>query len=242
MMTTTTGRRTQPAEIEEMVTMTSDSGLISDQARELRQLVKGADSIELKLTLPEQFIPFGGGRPGCRSAGRPDPPGVLLRHPRPRSQPGRGGRPGSAGAGSWRRLGGQAATSGPRRAAGDAAEAARVRRRGGRPAWRLRLLGVAQGVSRERRSASTVSGRARCARCSRRTSGRSSPNMPRRVSPSTTWTCSARSSCSSSRSSPKTFDRRIVAEMWLYPDGTRIVELSTKCLPGEGLDVVRAAA
>jgi hypothetical protein len=36
---------------------------------------------------------------------------------------------------------------------------------------------------------------------------------------------------------PKTFDRRIVAEMWLYPDGSRIVELSTKCLPGEGMDV-----
>jgi hypothetical protein len=41
--------------------------------------------------------------------------------------------------------------------------------------------------------------------------------------------------------SPKTFDRRIVAEMWLYPDGTRIVELSTKCLPGEGLDVAERA-
>ena len=37
--------------------------------------------------------------------------------------------------------------------------------------------------------------------------------------------------------SPVTLGRRIVAEMWLYPDGTRIVELSTKCLPGEGLDV-----
>ena len=36
---------------------------------------------------------------------------------------------------------------------------------------------------------------------------------------------------------PQTFDRRIVAEMWLYPDGSRIVELSTKCRPGEGLDV-----
>ena len=36
---------------------------------------------------------------------------------------------------------------------------------------------------------------------------------------------------------PQTFNRRIVTEMWLYPDGSRIVELSTKCLPGEGLDV-----
>ena len=37
---------------------------------------------------------------------------------------------------------------------------------------------------------------------------------------------------------PETFSRRIVVEMWLYPDGTRVVELSTKCLPGEGLDVI----
>jgi hypothetical protein len=37
--------------------------------------------------------------------------------------------------------------------------------------------------------------------------------------------------------SPKAFGRKLVAEMWLYPDGSRIVELSTKCLPGEGLDV-----
>ena len=41
---------------------------------------------------------------------------------------------------------------------------------------------------------------------------------------------------------PQTFGRRIVAEMWLYPDGSRIVELSTKCLPGEGLDVAERAA
>jgi hypothetical protein len=32
---------------------------------------------------------------------------------------------------------------------------------------------------------------------------------------------------------PKTFERRLVAEMWLYPDGSRILELSTKCAPAE---------
>ena len=32
---------------------------------------------------------------------------------------------------------------------------------------------------------------------------------------------------------PKDFGRRIVVEMWLYPDGSRILEISTKCLPGE---------
>ena len=36
---------------------------------------------------------------------------------------------------------------------------------------------------------------------------------------------------------PETFDRRLTVEMWLYPDGTRVAELSTKCAPGEGLDV-----
>jgi hypothetical protein len=33
---------------------------------------------------------------------------------------------------------------------------------------------------------------------------------------------------------PKGFSRRLVAELWLYPDGERILELSTKCAPGEG--------
>ena len=32
---------------------------------------------------------------------------------------------------------------------------------------------------------------------------------------------------------PRNFNRRITLEMWLYPDGSRILELSTKCLPQE---------
>jgi hypothetical protein len=32
---------------------------------------------------------------------------------------------------------------------------------------------------------------------------------------------------------PKHFPRPITVEMWLYPDGARILEVSTKCLPGE---------
>jgi hypothetical protein len=38
--------------------------------------------------------------------------------------------------------------------------------------------------------------------------------------------------------SPEAYDRRLVAEMWLYPDNARILELSTKCLPGEAFEVV----
>jgi len=36
---------------------------------------------------------------------------------------------------------------------------------------------------------------------------------------------------------PSAFSRRIVVEMWLYPDGSRILELSTKCLPDQALGV-----
>ena len=32
---------------------------------------------------------------------------------------------------------------------------------------------------------------------------------------------------------PVGFDRRMVAELWNYPDGSRILELSTKCAPNE---------
>jgi hypothetical protein len=40
---------------------------------------------------------------------------------------------------------------------------------------------------------------------------------------------------------PEGFARRIVAELWLYPDGERILELSTKCAPGEGFQVAAEA-
>jgi hypothetical protein len=40
---------------------------------------------------------------------------------------------------------------------------------------------------------------------------------------------------------PKGFERKLVAEMWLYPDNTRILELSTKCAPAEAFDVAAEA-
>jgi hypothetical protein len=36
---------------------------------------------------------------------------------------------------------------------------------------------------------------------------------------------------------PRDFARKKVAEMWLYPDGALIFELSTKCLPSETFQV-----
>ena len=38
------------------------------------------------------------------------------------------------------------------------------------------------------------------------------------------------------KSSPEGFDGRLVTEMWLYPDGSRILELSTKCEPSRAFD------
>lgn len=35
--------------------------------------------------------------------------------------------------------------------------------------------------------------------------------------------------------SPKGFGQKMVAEVWFYPDGSRLLELSTKCLPADAL-------
>jgi hypothetical protein len=40
---------------------------------------------------------------------------------------------------------------------------------------------------------------------------------------------------------PPDFGRRLVAEVWTYPDGSRILELSTKCAPEEGFRVAAEA-
>jgi len=36
---------------------------------------------------------------------------------------------------------------------------------------------------------------------------------------------------------PRDFNRKLVAELWNYPDGSRLLELSTKCTPQEAFDV-----
>jgi hypothetical protein len=43
-----------------------------------------------------------------------------------------------------------------------------------------------------------------------------------------------------SKHQPKDFDRPVTVEMWLYPDGSRILEISTKCLPEEAFDAAAA--
>jgi hypothetical protein len=40
---------------------------------------------------------------------------------------------------------------------------------------------------------------------------------------------------------PANYGRRLVAELWLYPDGSRILELSTRCAPPDGFQVAAEA-
>jgi hypothetical protein len=43
------------------------------------------------------------------------------------------------------------------------------------------------------------------------------------------------------KSAPAGFEGKLVAELWLYPDGSRILELSTKCTPSEAFEVAAEA-
>jgi hypothetical protein len=40
---------------------------------------------------------------------------------------------------------------------------------------------------------------------------------------------------------PEGFGRKLTAEVWLYPDGARILELSTKCAPADAISVAVAS-
>jgi hypothetical protein len=43
--------------------------------------------------------------------------------------------------------------------------------------------------------------------------------------------------CLKLKATPEGFNRRLVTEMWFYPDGSRILELSTKCEPAQAFQV-----
>ncbi len=43
------------------------------------------------------------------------------------------------------------------------------------------------------------------------------------------------------KGTPAGFARKLVVELWLYPDGARILELSTKCAPSEAFQVAAEA-
>ncbi len=43
------------------------------------------------------------------------------------------------------------------------------------------------------------------------------------------------------KTSPKALRQKLTVELWNYPDGTRILELSTKCAPADAFKVAAEA-
>ena len=121
------------------------------ELQRLLDLVRDADSVELKLTLPEKCPSRDRRRLGRRSTRRADAAGLLLRHPRPRTQPRRSRRSGPASAGRGGRYGHQAPPGRARRASRRAPSFQDLQRRGGRDAWRVRVLRVVQRLGGQRR-------------------------------------------------------------------------------------------
>ena len=156
-------------------------------------------------------------------------------------EPGRRRRAGAAHPGRARRHGRQAAAGRARRSC--------PRSCGSSPAFNVEVDVAARAASSARR-------RSRAGARARRSATRSHGEVPlrklfskdqrafyadaraRRASSSTRSSCSVRPSSSrpcSGATGRASGAAPLVAEMWLYPDGSRILELSTKCLPGRGV-------
>ena len=102
---------------------------------------------------------------------------------------------------------------------------------------RLRLLGVAQGRCRRRRCRTSPRDPRRCASCSPRSSAPSSPTHAPEGIGFEDLSILGPIFVLKLKAAPPGFARKMVVELWLYPDGTRILELSTKCAPPEAFQV-----
>ena len=203
---------------------------------QLLSLIEGADSVELKVTVAEHAHAAAVRRARARSARGADPPGVLLRHPRPRAEQAGRRRAGAPRPEAPRRLGDQAAAGRPRRAAqAPAPVARRSRSRSTRCPAASSARRDEGDARRRRRPRGRCAGSGRSASSSRRSSGGSTRSMrPTGVALDDLAVLGPvfvlKLKCMA-----EGFDRRLVAEMWLYPDGSRILELSTKCAPRRGV-------
>ena len=137
-----------------------------------------------------------------------------------------------------RRLGREAAAGGPVRPPEGGSTLAELRGRGGRIARRVRLLRVDEGDAHDRPDVNdgATAGRSLRKLFSKEQRALFAAYAPEGialddlVAPGPIFVLKL-------KYSPEGHDRRLVAEMWLYPDGSRILELSTKCAPAEAFQV-----
>ena len=225
-----------------MTTETRQPRPANDMADACSRAMRSSDSVELKLTVPDGDHRATIATLPPRSRRGPAAPGVLLRHA--------GSRLNQAGSSS-----GHAAS---RAARGDTVVKLRpvvpaelppelrqltaLQRRGRRAAGRPCVLRVAQGASPAAMTSAMRRRRdVRSGSCSPRNSAPSTRSTRRRAS--TRLSLGARADVrAQGHVHPAELGRRIVAEIWLYPDGARILELSTKCLPNEAFEVAAARA
>ena len=171
-------------------------------------------------------------------------PGLLLRHAEPRPRQGRArracaathpGRPRGPGRRS-------AAPVVPNELARRGPSIRGLQRRGRSRCRRLRLLRFDEGAEQLRRDQRRRSAaRFRCGRSSPRSSERSSPRTRRPASSLDALVPLGPTYVLKLVWVPKDLGRKFVAELWLYQDGSRILELSTKCLPSETFQVAAEA-
>ena len=118
------------------------------------------------------------------------------------------------------------------------AQVAEPRRRGRRDARRLRVLGHAEGQDRCRSpSGEPLRESLRFASSSRRSSARSSRTRAVAGVELDELAVLGPIFVLKLNFTPAELGRRLVAELWLYPDGSRILELSTKCTAADAFQV-----
>ena len=222
-----------------MATGTTPRPALSDEElQKLLELIKGADSVELKLTVPEQDQRSTVRALGLDPLQARDPPGVLLRH---------------AGAGA--RPAGPGRTCPAVAEKGDdsvvklrpvvPSELSKAIRRSPNFGVEVDALpggfvcsGVDEGDARDRRRAR---GRCRANERSRKLFSKEQRALFAAHAPDgialDDLSILGPIFVLKLKYLPEGFDRRLVAEMWLYPDGSRILELSTKCEPAEAFQV-----
>ena len=223
-----------------MATTTDTRAAFSDaQLQELVGLIKDADSVELKLTVPEArpALDDRGARPRSaarrRSARCSSSTRLTWRSTSTASSCARGGR---------RRRATTRSSSCGRSCPSSCREPLRRS-----PSFGVEVdaspggfvcSGSLKGAPDARDVQEAVDRASfRFASSSRRSSGRSSPSTRPRESALDDLSILGPILVLKLKFAPHGFDRKLVGELWLYPDGSRILELSTKCAPSEAFQV-----